>query len=149
MKSTGAWSSNELQWLDLKIGHQESSPSNGHQDDMPDSYLVARWRESAWQWSGQHPGSPSPPASRITSAQYSYVQGCGRSEHRRSTWKNSPHLVSQMSRLTSDPAFSLQPEERTRHDEEITMISVNWWGLTHCGLVIPYGNIDLGQHWLR
>ena len=21
--------------------------------------------------------------------------------------------------------------------------------LTHCGLVIPYGNIDLGQHWLR
>ena len=21
--------------------------------------------------------------------------------------------------------------------------------LTHCGLVTPYGNIDLGQHWLR
>ena len=22
-------------------------------------------------------------------------------------------------------------------------------GLTHCGLVMPYGDIDLGQHWLR
>ena len=21
--------------------------------------------------------------------------------------------------------------------------------LTHCGLVTPYGDIDLGQHWLR
>ena len=21
--------------------------------------------------------------------------------------------------------------------------------LTHCGLVVPYGNIDVGQHWLR
>ena len=25
----GAWSSNELQWLDLKIEHQDRSPSNG------------------------------------------------------------------------------------------------------------------------
>ena len=21
--------------------------------------------------------------------------------------------------------------------------------LTHCGLVTPYGNVDMGQHWLR
>ena len=35
MKFTAAWSSNELQWLDLKIGHQASSPSNGHKVDMP------------------------------------------------------------------------------------------------------------------
>ena len=21
--------------------------------------------------------------------------------------------------------------------------------LTHCGLVMPYGHIDLGQHWLK
>ena len=30
----GAWSSNELQWLDLKIWHQDSSSSNGCQGDM-------------------------------------------------------------------------------------------------------------------
>ena len=34
MKSTGDRSTNELQWLDLKIGHQGSSPSDGHQGDM-------------------------------------------------------------------------------------------------------------------
>ena len=34
MKSTGAQSSYELQWFDLKIGHQESNFSNGHQGDM-------------------------------------------------------------------------------------------------------------------
>ena len=28
------WSSNELQWLDLKIGHKDSGHSNGHQGDM-------------------------------------------------------------------------------------------------------------------
>ena len=41
MKSTGAWSANELQWLDKKIEHQDtkdSSPSNGHQGDMPYSF---------------------------------------------------------------------------------------------------------------
>ena len=31
MKSTGAWSSNELQWLDLKIRHQCTSSGDGHQ----------------------------------------------------------------------------------------------------------------------
>ena len=31
MKSTGARCSNELRWLDLKIGHCDSSPGNGHQ----------------------------------------------------------------------------------------------------------------------
>ena len=41
MKSTGAWSSNKLQWLDLKIGHQESSHSNGHQGDMPNSLTIS------------------------------------------------------------------------------------------------------------
>ena len=35
---TGAWSSNKLQWLYSKIGHQGSSPSNGHQGGMP--YLL-------------------------------------------------------------------------------------------------------------
>ena len=35
MKSNGAQFSNGLQRLDLKIGHQDSSPNNGHQDDMP------------------------------------------------------------------------------------------------------------------
>ena len=27
MKSTGTWSSTELQWLDLKIGHQDGTSS--------------------------------------------------------------------------------------------------------------------------
>ena len=35
MKSTSAWSLNELQWLDLKIGHKDSSVRNGHKGDMP------------------------------------------------------------------------------------------------------------------
>ena len=35
MKSTGAQSSHELQWLDRKIGYQDSNSSNSHQDDMP------------------------------------------------------------------------------------------------------------------
>ena len=35
MESAGAWSSDKFQWLDLKIGHAQSSPSNGHQDDFP------------------------------------------------------------------------------------------------------------------
>ena len=34
MKSTGALSTNEQYLLDLKIGHQDSSASNGHQGDM-------------------------------------------------------------------------------------------------------------------
>ena len=35
MKFTGACSSIELQWPYSKIGHQDSSSSNGHQDDTP------------------------------------------------------------------------------------------------------------------
>ena len=39
MKSTDAWSSNGLQWLDLKNGYQFSSVSNGRQGDKP-RYVV-------------------------------------------------------------------------------------------------------------
>ena len=35
MKSTGTQSSDELQWLHLKIGDQDSSSSNGRQGEMP------------------------------------------------------------------------------------------------------------------
>ena len=35
MKSTGAWSPNELQRLDCMAGYQDSSSSNGSQGDMP------------------------------------------------------------------------------------------------------------------
>ena len=35
MKSIFAWSPNELQRIDLRKGHQDSSPSNGHQGDKP------------------------------------------------------------------------------------------------------------------
>ena len=38
MKSAGARSSNELQWLDLKRGRWDSSPSNGCQGDIPCKY---------------------------------------------------------------------------------------------------------------
>ena len=34
MKSTGACSLNELQWLDLKVRDQDNSPNTGHQDDI-------------------------------------------------------------------------------------------------------------------
>ena len=39
MKSTGAWSSNELQWPDFIIGHQDRCPNNGHQSDILDPVL--------------------------------------------------------------------------------------------------------------
>ena len=45
---TGAHSSNESQWFDLKIGHQDSSPSNGHQGDI--SYWDACMWENACVW---------------------------------------------------------------------------------------------------
>ena len=35
ISSTGMQSSKVLQWFHLKIGHQDSSPSTGHQSDMP------------------------------------------------------------------------------------------------------------------
>ena len=34
ISSTGARSSNELHWLDFKIGHQDRSPNNGRHGDM-------------------------------------------------------------------------------------------------------------------
>ena len=50
MKSTGALSSNELQWFDLKIGHQDSSLRNGHQGDMPHC-INNRWMtDKGVQW---------------------------------------------------------------------------------------------------
>ena len=42
MKSTGAHSSSELQRFDLKTGQQDSSPSNGHQGDMPYRLMAQR-----------------------------------------------------------------------------------------------------------
>ena len=35
ISSMGAQSPHELHWLDLEIKHQDSSPSNCHQGDMP------------------------------------------------------------------------------------------------------------------
>ena len=31
--------------------------------------------------------------------------------------------------------------------QEVTILHMEWWALTHWGLVMPYGAIDLGQHW--
>ena len=44
MKAKGALSSNELQWYDLTIEHQDSSGCNDRQDDMPYSTHVAALR---------------------------------------------------------------------------------------------------------
>ena len=35
MESTSTQSSNELQWLDVKRGHQDGSPSNDRWGDLP------------------------------------------------------------------------------------------------------------------
>ena len=35
MKSAGTWSSNELPWLNLQIGHQDSSYNKTHQGNIP------------------------------------------------------------------------------------------------------------------
>ena len=52
MKSTGAQSSGELQRLDLKIGHQDSSTSNGHQGNRPYSLRMACCMSAAvWETS--------------------------------------------------------------------------------------------------
>ena len=49
MESMGARSSNELQWFDLKIGHQEWTPSYIHQGNMP--YYTKEWMMvEEWQW---------------------------------------------------------------------------------------------------
>ena len=38
-------------------------------------------------------------------------------------------------------------------DEAVSLWKLYWyacrWILTHCGLVTPYGDINLGQHWIR
>ena len=33
--------------------------------------------------------------------------------------------------------------------QKVLRDQVRFWSLTHCGLVTPYGDRDLGQHWLR
>ena len=47
MKSTGARSSNGLQWLNLMMGHQDNSLNNGHQADM------LHWGENHIVWQGR------------------------------------------------------------------------------------------------
>ena len=37
MKSTGARSSDEFQWLGVKIGYQDRGPNRDYQDDVPKS----------------------------------------------------------------------------------------------------------------
>ena len=33
--------------------------------------------------------------------------------------------------------------------KSVVYMLLHWLILTHCGLVKPYGNLDLGQHWFR
>ena len=50
LQSTDERSPNEFQWLDLKITHQDSGPSNGRQGDMPyyiDGLVQERHNSSA------------------------------------------------------------------------------------------------------
>ena len=39
VKSTGTQPSNELQWLDLKIGYQDDSPRNDQNFDIPYKFI--------------------------------------------------------------------------------------------------------------
>ena len=48
IKSTRVQSSNELQWLDLNIGYQDSSPSYGRQGDMSYWQQWISTRKHAW-----------------------------------------------------------------------------------------------------
>ena len=36
-----------------------------------------------------------------------------------------------------------------KHDFMLPERHSAWLGSTHCGMVMPYGDIELGQHWLR
>ena len=49
------------------------------------------------------------------------------------------------------PAVSLCWKNDRRWDCIFNLPEIDpaWQGLTHYGLVMPYGNIDLGQHWSR
>ena len=53
IKSTDAWFSNDLQWLDLEIKHQNSSPSDGHQGDwhalLPTCIMIKKMRDRGWK----------------------------------------------------------------------------------------------------
>ena len=51
LKYNIAWSSNELQWLDLtKVGYQKSSPSNRHQGNTP--YCIM-WFQHLTHWGSE------------------------------------------------------------------------------------------------
>ena len=46
----------------------------------------------------------------------------------------------------------LEHEQNNEHEDSNVsncMVSIGHSELTHWGLVMPYGDIDLGQHWLR
>ena len=49
MKSMGVQSSDELQWLDIKIGHKGSCSNNGHQSDMP-YWMLGLCVLGYWRW---------------------------------------------------------------------------------------------------
>ena len=76
ISSTDSQSSNALQWLDLVIGHQDRSPSNGHQGDMSIwqksnhsqrkfiilmalHHTTPQWIKNLWQLTCQHPATMS------------------------------------------------------------------------------------------
>ena len=86
----GARSSNEMQWFELKTGHIDSSPINGHKGDII-SQDAKIFEEVGVYTLG-----------RVYVCEYNY---------------------SQISNIICT--------------------------LTHCGLMTPYGDRDLGHHWLR
>ena len=40
-------------------------------------------------------------------------------------------------------------EQNVTVDSMAVLVMTKFITLTHCGLVTPYGDKDLGQHWLR
>ena len=71
--------------------------------------------------------------------------------HHRAVWlpkcrtSNQDHVI-----LSHVSPHSIRPSAGTELATKSDMFSTKFLqGLTHCGLVTPYGNIDRHQHWLR
>ena len=75
----------------------------------------------------------------------------------RPEWVNEVYTLSNKVNIVPDDALAIQGIIRLYTDWKMTSFTNHLYGwisatcviLTHCGLVTPYGDIDLGQHWHR
>ena len=157
MKSAGAPSSNELHWDAWKIGHWDGSPCDGHQGDMPcscagkmtttPSYLCNTSKTSLY-WNAP-----------LTSAgiccwdpwiSHWVMRYPHRSGGRRNFVIGTGAVISEACEKWTGKQCIGWPRS-TSHRLFMLCCVLLWFhlSLTHCGLVTPYGDRDLGQHWLR